>query len=148
MLGNTMKRLLLVLMMLAAPFAFAAGDVEVINLQGDDYTVSKSLPEEILGVYQYEGKGEPIVQIDRNGSGLFQPHGMPAIPIKIWIAVDADGTPRRQVGTELRYRYTLLIQYGEGGGGNYPAGKYDLMDVTMLKDQGIAMIYGERTRQL
>jgi hypothetical protein len=141
------KYLIAVLMLLGAPL-IAAADVEVINLQGTDYTVSKTLPAEILGRYQYEGKDEPIVEINADGTGLFQPHGMPAIAIRIWIDVDQNGVPRRQVGTELRYRYTLLIQYGEGGGGNYPAGKYDLMDVTMLKDQGIATIFGERQRRL
>src|SRR5690606_27328350 len=119
------KELLLVLLLLAAPLAGAAGDVEVINLKGDDYTVSKSLPDEIVGLYEYEGKGEPIVQINADGTGLFQPHGVPPIKIEIWIAVDQDGTPMRQLGTELRYRYTLLIQYGPGGGGNYPQGEYD-----------------------
>jgi hypothetical protein len=142
------KELILSLMLLAAPFAVADNAVEVINLKGDDYTVSKALPEEIIGLYKYEGKGEPIVEIRSNGTGLFQPHGVPAIPIKIWINVDENGEPHRQIGTGLRYRYTLLIRYGEGGDGNYPAGGYDLMDVTMLKDQGVAMIYGERTRQL
>lgn len=142
------KELLLVLLLLAAPLAGAAGDVEVINLKGDDYTVSKSLPDEIVGLYEYEGKGEPIVQINADGTGLFQPHGVPPIKIEIWIAVDQDGTPMRQLGTELRYRYTLLIQYGPGGGGNYPQGEYDLMGVTMLKDEGIASIFGERTRRL
>ncbi|MCW5960104.1 MAG: hypothetical protein KIS76_08065 [Pyrinomonadaceae bacterium] len=123
-------------------------DITTINLQGDDYTVCKELPKEILGIYKYEEKGEPIIEIRDDGTGRFQPHGVPAIPIKIWIDVDEKGIPRREVGTEQRYRYTLLIQYGAGGGGNYPEGKYDLLDVTMLKDQGIAMILGERIRRL
>lgn len=128
--------------------AQAAGKVETINLHGTDYTVSATLPEEILGTYRYEGAGEPIVEIRKDGTGLFQPHGTPAIPIRIWIDVDADGVPRREVGTEQRYRYTLLIQYGEGGNGNYPPGDYSLLDVTMLKDEGIATVLGERIRTL
>ena len=133
---------------LAAAFVSAQEKVETINLQGKDYTVSKILPKEIEGTYRYEDKKEPIVQINGDGTGLFQPHGMPAIPIKIWIDVDEKGVPRKEVGTEQRYRYTLLIQYGEGGGGNYKAGSYDLLDVTMLKDEGIAMILGERIKKL
>ncbi len=142
------RELLLALLLLATPLAIAENDVQVINLHGDDYTISKTLPDEIIGLYQYEGKGEPIVEINSDGKGRFQPHGRPPINIAIWIAVDENGAPRRQIGNEQRYRYTLLIQYGPGGDGNYPEGKYDLMDVTMLKDQGIAMIFGERTRQL
>lgn len=125
-----------------------AKKVETINLNGKDYTVSKELPDEIIGVYKYEEKGEPEIEIKNDGTGFFQPHKMPKIPIRIWIDVDEKGVPRREVGTEQRYRYTLLIQYGEGGGGNYKADSYDLLDVTMLKDQGFAMILGERIRRL
>jgi hypothetical protein len=140
---STLFALLLALLVPAAQ-----AQVERIDLQGRTYTVSKTLPAEIIGLYKYEGQGEPIVEIRADGTGLFQPHMVPAIPIKIWIDVDEAGNPRREVGTEQRYRYTLLIQYGEGGGGNYPAGEYGLLDVTMLKDEGIAMILGERIRQL
>lgn len=140
--------LLAVVLFAVAPCVATAADVQTIELMGDTYTVSKTLPDEIIGTYEYEGKGEPIVQINADGTGLFQPHGMPAIPIKIWIDVDDNGVPRRQVGTEQRYRYTLLVQYGEGGDGNYPAGKYDLMGVTMLKDEGKALVLGERIRYL
>jgi hypothetical protein len=144
-----MKRYALIASMLfVCPLSIAAADVEKMEVMGDSYTVSKTLPTEILGTYRYEGKGEPIVQINADGTGLFQPHMMPAIPIKIWIDVEDNGTPRRQVGTEQRYRYTLLIQYGAGGDGNYPAGKFDLMAVTMLKDEGKAIILGERIRYL
>jgi len=140
--------LLALILLATASHTSAAADVETIELMGDSYAVSKTLPEEILGLYKYEGKGDPIVQINADSTGLFQPHGMPAIPIKIWIHMDESGVPHRQVGTELRYRYTLLIQYGEGGDGNYPAGKYDLIDVTMLKDDGRAVVLGERIRSL
>jgi hypothetical protein len=145
-----MKRYLLIALTCAAftPLAAVSSDVEKIEIMGDSYTVSKSLPDEIIGKYEYEGKGEPIVQINADGTGLFQPHGMPPIPIKVWIDVDDSGVPRRQVGTEQRYRYTLLIQYGTGGDGNYPAGKYDLLGVTMLKDEGKALVLGERIRYL
>lgn len=136
------------LLFACTPLIGSAADVEKIEIMGNSYTVSKTLPAEILGTYHYEGKGEPIVQINADGTGLFQPHMQPAIPIKVWIDVAEDGTPRREVGTELRYRYTLLIQYGTGGDGNYPAGKYDLMGVTMLKDEGKAIILGERYRSL
>lgn len=140
--------LLASLLLACTPALSQAADVEQIELQGDTYTVSKTLPDEIIGTYEYEGKGEPIVQINADGTGLFQPHQRPPIPIKLWIDVEPDGTPRREVGNEQRYRYTLLIQYGPGGGDNYPEGKYDLLSVTMLKDRGQAIILGERIRHL
>lgn len=136
------------LLLAASPLVVSSNDVQTIELKGDTYTVSATLPSEIIGTYLYEGQGEPIVQINADGTGLFQAHGMPPIPINIWIDVDESGEPRRQVGTEQRYRYTLLIQYGAGGGGNYAEGAYDLMGVTMLKDRGVAIVLGERKRQL
>lgn len=132
----------------ASSLAQDTGKVETINLKGRDYTVSKGLPEEILGEYLYEGEKEPIVLIRKDGTGIFQPNMSAKIPIKIWIDVDEKGEPRIERGTELRYRYTLLIQYGPGGGGNYKQDAYDLLDVTMLKDDGRAVIVGERIRKL
>lgn len=139
---------LLVVLALVSNVAGAQEKPEVINLKDHDYTVSRTLPGEILGRYLYEGKGDPIVEIRADGTGVFQPHDVPAIPIRIWIDVDEKGTPRRQVGSELRYRYTLLVQYGESSNGNYPSGSYGLLDVTMLKDEGIALVLGERIRRL
>ncbi|MGX9721638.1 hypothetical protein [Stenotrophomonas acidaminiphila] len=139
---------LLVALALVPSMAGAQENPEIINLKGHDYTVSRALPGEILGKYLYEGKGEPIVEIRADGTGVFQPHDMPAIPIRIWIDVDEKGTPRREVGSELRYRYTLLVQYGVSSNGNYPSGSYGLLDVTLLKDEGIAMVLGERIRRL
>lgn len=145
-----MKRIIvtLIFVLVAHIFAAAQDKLETINLQGKDYTVSKSLPKEIVGLYEYEEKGAPIVELKDDGTGRFQPHGMPAIPIKVWIDVDEKGEPRKQLGTEERYRYTLLIQYGKGGDGNYKADSYTLLDATVLKDKGIVVILGERIMKL
>ncbi|PYS86602.1 MAG: hypothetical protein DMF62_15275, partial [Acidobacteria bacterium] len=66
--------LILVLPLLAASYLHAQSKIETINLKGRDYTVSKDLPAEILGVYEYEDKVEPIVEIRKDGTGVFQPH--------------------------------------------------------------------------
>ncbi len=126
----------------------AQSEVEKIELMGKTYTVSKNFPQEILGLYKYEGKGDPIVQLEKNGEGLFQPHMLNPIKIKFWIDCDENGIIRKQQGIEGRYQYTLLIQYLDGNNGNYPVGKYDLMGVTVLKDLGRAVIYGERYKPL
>ena len=126
----------------------AQWEVEKIDLMGKTYTVTKNFPQEILGLYKYEGKGDPIVKLEENGEGLFQPHMVNPIKIKFWIDCDENGIIRKQEGIEGRYQYTLLIQYLDGENGNYPAGKYDLMGVTVLKDLGRAVIYGERYKPL
>ena len=126
----------------------AQSEVEKIDLMGKVYTVTKSFPPEILGLYKYEGNGDPIVKLEKNGEGLFQPHMVAPIKIKFWIDCDENGVIRKQQGMEGRYQYTLLIQYLDGTNGNYPKGKYDLMGVAVLKDLGRAVIYGERYKPL
>lgn len=129
-------------------FTYAQTKVESIEVMGDTYTVCKDFPKEIIGKYLYEGKGEPIILLNDDGTGLFQPHMTDPIKIKFWIDCDEKGNIRKQVGSEERYQYTLLIQYLDGNNGNYPVGKYDLMGVMVLKDLGRVSIYGERYKPL
>jgi len=122
--------------------------VESIDLKGTTYTVTKNFPNEIIGLYNYEGIGAPIVKLDGNGFGLFQPHMVDPIKIEFWIDCDANGTIRKQEGVNGRYQYTLLIKYLDGNNGNYPIGDFDLMGVVVLPDLGYVSIYGERLKQL
>jgi hypothetical protein len=124
--------------------------VESIDLKGKTYTVCiecRDFPNEIMGEYLYEGKGEPKVVLDKNGTGSFQPHMVDPIKIKFWFDCDESGTIRTWQG-EGRYQYTLLIQYLEGSSGAYPVGGYDLMGVMVRKTEGVAVIYGERYKKL
>ena len=145
-----MKNILLGITFFAAyiSIANAQTEVESIDLMGHTYTVCKNFPGEIIGNYEYEGDGPPIVSLKGDGRGLFQPHMKNAINIKFWIDCDENGVVRKQEGSEGRYQYTLLIQYLDEGNGNYPAGSYDLMGVMILKDLGRAVIYGERYKSL
>jgi hypothetical protein len=102
-------------------------------------------PAEIVGVYYYRGRGEPIVEIRADGSGLFQPHGMPPVPFTV---IDVDGTHRAGMADRSHRCYTLLVRYGEGGGGTYRAGSFDLLEVAIRRDEGIALVQGERIRRL
>lgn len=122
--------------------------VESIDLKGTTYTVTKNFPNEIIGLYKYEGVGAPIVKLDGNGFGLFQPHMVDPIKIEFWIDCDAKGTIRKQEGVNGRYQYTLLIKYLDGYNGNYPVGNFDLMSVMVLPDLGYVSIYGERRKLL
>ncbi|MFI5451163.1 hypothetical protein ACHMWN_03310 [Pedobacter sp. UC225_61] len=140
--------LTLVVLIFSLGFVFAQSDVISIDLKGTKYTVSKKIPKEIIGEYLYEKKGEPKVVLNADGTGSFQPHMVPPISIKYWIDCDAKGVIRKTEGINGRYQYTLLIQYLDGKNGNYPVNSYDLMGVTVLTDQGQAVIYGERYKAL
>jgi hypothetical protein len=141
----------LVILLFAVSFvkhSFAQTKVESFNLLGTEYTVTKNFPDDIIGLYNYEGVGEPIIKLESNGFGLFQPHMVEPIKIEFWIDCDADGTIRKQEGVNGRYQYTLLIKYLDGSNGNYPVGKLDLMGVMVLPDLGYVSIYGERLKPL
>lgn len=147
------KTIFLVLFLASICLAQAQPAVEKINLKGTDYTVTKQIPEAqkvILGRYVYEWgkqKEEPIVLLNPDGTGLFQPHDVPAIPIEFWLDCDETGKVRKQEGVNGRYQVTLLIKYGAGSR-IYPAGTYDLMGVIVVPDENYAVIYGERFKKL
>ncbi|MDA9555640.1 hypothetical protein N9R54_05325 [Pelobium sp.] len=149
-----MKKLVVLLFFLVGVHAISIAQtkIESINLMGKTYTVTKDFPEnvkkEIMGKYTYEEKGEPIILLNPDGFGLFQPHMSAPIKIKFWIDCDEKGNIRKEQGVEGRYQYTLLIQYLDGNNGNYPVGEYNLMGVAVLKDLGKAVIYGERYKSL
>jgi hypothetical protein len=126
----------------------AQSEIEKIDLMGTTYTVTKNFPQEILGTYLYEKKGEPIVELNENGEGVFQPHSSSPIKINFWIDCDENGTIRKKEGAEGIYQYTILIQFLDGNNRNYPVGNYDLMGVTIRRDLGYAIIYGERFKPL
>ncbi|MFC4864856.1 hypothetical protein ACS8MQ_27435 [Pseudomonas sp. MAHUQ-62] len=117
------------------------------TVNGVDYSVSPSLPAPIKGTYEYEGNGEPVVEIhDGDMASAFQPHGDPKIPITAWIAKAPDGSDLKEEGVNGRYQVMLVIQYGAGGGGNYPQDSYSLLPVVVAPDLGKAFILGERIK--
>ena len=132
----------------------AQSPVEKITLKGTVYTVTRKIPTDlkvIFGTYIYEwGKAtnEPIVELNEDGTGLFQPHMVNPIPIKFWFDCDVNGVVRKQQGVNGRYAVTLLLQYGENSNRNYATGSYDLMGVTVVSDENYAVIYGERFKKL
>lgn len=143
-----MKKLFITFIITLGSLLYAQAQIESIDLAGKKYTVTKTFPSEIIGKYLYEGKGEPIVLLNDDGTGLFQPHMKKPIQIKFWIDCDEKGVIRKQQGSEGRYQYTLLIQYLNSDNGNYSSGKYDLMDVAILRDLKRVVIYGERYMDL
>ncbi|WP_372013616.1 hypothetical protein [Pseudoxanthomonas sp. 10H] len=124
--------------------AVAAGPaVDSVELNGATVWKTRVIPDGVPGVYLYERQGEPKIVLNADGTGSFQPHMVAPIPIRYWILSDAQGEPVKESGG-ANYRYTVVLQYGPGGGGNYPEGGYDSWYWTWLADQGCANILGER----
>lgn len=148
------KGLILLLLTCSGVVLQAQTPVEKITLNGTVHTVTKKITTDmkvVFGKYIYEWGKEteaPIVELNENGTGLFQPHMVNPIPIKFWFDCDEKGIVRKQEGVNGRYSVTLLVQYGESTNRNYATGNYDLMGVTVVTDENYAVIYGERYKKL
>jgi len=129
------------------PFSPTASASEVITVDvgGEPVHASATIPDAMPGTYLYERQGEPVIVLGADNQGEFQAHGVPAIPIRYWVQTDAEGVPYKQSGEgNPNYLHVLVVQYGPGGGGNYPEGSYDRWQWIHDVEGGCAMIFGER----
>lgn len=138
-----MRRLIVGLSCVALVAGPAAAD-ETVALNGEAVPVMKA-PDEVNGTYLYEKKGEPTVVLKPDGTGSFQPDMTAPIPITYWVLSDGKGNPVKQEGNG-NHRFTIVVKYGPGGGGNYPAGSYDAFYYTTNVQEGCADVLGERFR--
>lgn len=129
-----------------------AQKVEQFTIDGTTYYGTKAFPEEILGYYQYEKVKEPVVEINKDGSGLFQVHGVKAYPVEYWIQTDAKGVIQKRTSeTNKNYQVVLILKYGSNGESGWKGentGKLDRIEVTLAFDQGYAIALGERFKKL
>jgi len=113
---------------------------------GQSFHATTKVPDFVLGEYLYEGKGEPKVQLSKGQQGYFQPHMVAPVPLTWWgLQCDASGKPELQTNPEgTAGMYILVVRYGAGGGGNYPEGAYDRMQLTY--DASKVYVLGEREK--
>lgn len=123
--------------------AEAAVVVDSVESDGAIIWKTNAVPAEVFGRYLYEKQGEPVIELNADGTGMFQPHGVAGIPIRFWLLSDEKGELVKATGG-ANYRYTVVLQYGPGGGGNYPEGSYATWYWTMDAASNCANILGER----
>lgn len=129
-----------------------AQQVEKFTINGNIYYGTKSIPEDIIGIYKYEKIKEPIVEIKKDGTGYFQVHEVPKYPVEYWIETDEKGTVhKRKSAANSNYQVVLILKYGSNGESGWRganAGTYDRIEVTMAFTEGYAIVLGERFRKL
>ncbi len=146
------SKLLSLIMFIGFAAIASAQKVETFTIDGKTYYGTKAIPKEVVGKYWYEKTKEPIVEINSDGTGLFQVHDVKAYPVEYWIETDAKGVvQQRKSDTNSNYQVVMILKYGSNGetgwrGAN--AGKYDRIDVTFALDHGYAIVMGERFRKL
>src|SRR5690606_12432428 len=91
--GSSSMKQMIVLMFIAicSLNVFAQNKVETFNINGKEHYGIKTIPKELVGLYKYEKTQEPIVEINANGTGKFQVHGVTAYPTEFWIETDKSG---------------------------------------------------------
>lgn len=125
--------------------AVAQDAPQAVTAQGTSVFIGRNTPQAMYGTYLYEKRGEPTIELRADGTGHFQPHGVPAIPIRYFIQTDETGEPIIQRGqVDASYMHILVVQYGPGGGGNYPQYSYDRFNWIWDASTGCAVILGER----
>jgi hypothetical protein len=146
-----MKKLLYtIIFSLIATAALAQQKVETFTVDGNTYYGTKAIPAEIVGHYSYSKTAdkEPVVDVNKDGTGVFQLHDVKAYPVEYWIETDAKGKINlRKSEVNANYQMVLVLKYGSNGETGWrgaEAGKYTRIEVTIAKDQGYAIILGER----
>jgi hypothetical protein len=99
----------------------------------------------MTGFYDYEGKqgAQPRVYLTSGSGSYFERHGVERFPefrnyMSQWgLLANCDGSAMRKGYGG----YTLVYQ-------NAKDGSWDALEYGVLKDRGIAMILGERTKPL
>ena len=64
--------LLLVTLLLCVTHSYAQIEVNQITAQNQDHFITTTIGYPVSGTYLFEGKTEPVVQLNTNGTGIFQ----------------------------------------------------------------------------
>jgi hypothetical protein len=126
--------------------------VEKFTIDNNTYYGTKAIPDEIIGFYQYEKTKEPIVDIRKDGTGLFQVHDVKAYPVEFWIETDEKGLIQKQTSqANSNYKVVLIVKYGSNGESGWRganAGTYTRIDVGVAYNLGYVIVLGERFKKL
>jgi len=140
---------LILAVLLCTTASFAQSDVTKIVEKDEVYYISKSIGLPITGEYKYEGKGEPIVQLNADGTGLFQLHGMSATRMIWGIECDASGKAKVQEaawGGIYRLWYQLKEKHKGKTWESGVVGKWDIIQFSVHTDTRKMYVLGERIK--
>ena len=132
----------------------ASADIESVEIDGEQrhFTLTK-IPEDVfelvVGEYLYEGKEAPIVRLNRDGTGVFQPHTKQDVTIKWWIQSEADGTLEMLTPPNGNRVMVLIYQIQESPANlqrSWAPGSYSRSQLAIWKEPRRVTISGERQK--
>ena len=124
-------------------------NVEEVKIKNETYFLTKEIGYAIAGDYLFESKGEPIVKLNADGTGLFQLHQMSQTKMVWGIECEIDGTPKK-IDAPWGFMYNLWYQIKEKHKGkSWESGEIDAWDVVSFSvhtDENKIYILGERIK--
>jgi hypothetical protein len=150
-----MKLLLICLLTLLTSVVFAQGKPEKLMIKNEAHYGVRRIPGyDIIGTYKYDSAdSHPIMQLNADGTGIFEKHDKIPIKIKWWIWSESTGAVKTVKG-EAGQQHTIIVQYLEPQYTSIrgtqtvttPANEYDMMMLTIRYDDKKMYILGERVK--
>ncbi|HEY6142452.1 MAG TPA: hypothetical protein VIV55_03355 [Flavobacterium sp.] len=106
-------KLLFTILVLSATHSYAQLDVTKIISDNKDYFITRTINYPVTGIYLFEGKTEPIVELKGNGTGIFQFEDLTKKKIEWGIQCDNVGIPTAKKGYDYA-SYTLWYKNKDG----------------------------------
>lgn len=106
-------KLLFLILLSSATNLYAQLDVTKILSDNKDYYITRTINYPITGTYLFEGKTEPIVELNGNGTGIFQFEDLTKKRIEWGIECDNVGVPIAKKGYDSA-AYTLWYKNRDG----------------------------------
>ena len=124
-------------------------NVQEVKIKNETYYLTKEIGYPITGEYLFESKKDPIVQLNPDGTGLFQLHEMSRTPMVWGIECERNGTPKK-IKTDWGFMYNLWYQIkAKHQGASWESGEIDAWDVVSFSvhtDESKLYILGERIK--
>jgi hypothetical protein len=124
-------------------------NVQEVKIKNETYYLTKEIGYVITGEYLFESKKDPIVQLNPDGTGLFQLHEMSRTPMVWGIECERNGTPKK-IKTDWGFMYNLWYQIkAKHQGASWESGEIDAWDVVSFSvhtDESKIYILGERIK--
>ena len=124
-------------------------NVQEVKIKNETYYLTKEIGYPITGEYLFESKKDPIVQLNPDGTGLFQLHEMSRTPMVWGIECEINGTPKK-IKTDWGFMYNLWYQIkAKHQGASWESGEIDAWDVVSFSvhtDESKIYILGERIK--
>ena len=144
-----LRTLLIIALSLFVTGSFAQSAVTKVTVKDETYYITTKMEYPITGLYKYESKGDPIVQLNEDGTGLFQLHQMSQTPMVWGIECDSKGNPKElKVSWGSAYRLWYQIKEKHKGK-SWEQGTIDEWDIVQLSvhtDEKKIYILGERIK--